>query len=107
MRTAAPAREAFAATTAFIVALAGAAIDLRLRTGDEGGQAIDAVGNRGLRLRRLRLILRLRTVLAMLIAIAAVLTVAAMFARLLVAHIGRLAVAPGVVAPIGLRRLLL
>ena len=86
MRPAAPARKAFAATAAFKVALA--AIDLRLRAGDEGGQAIDAVGDHWLRLRLRRLILRLRTMLALLIAIAAVLTVAAMFARLLIAHIG-------------------
>ncbi len=57
---------------------AGCAIHLRLRAGDEGGQAIDAagIGNHRLRLRLgLRLILRLRTMLAL----------AMMFARLLVA----------------------
>jgi len=99
MRPAAPARIALAATAAFIIALA--AIDLRLRAGDEGGQAVDAVGDRRLRLRRLRLILRLRTMFAML-------TVTAMLARLLVALIRPLvAVALVVVAHIGLRRLLL
>ena len=75
MRPAAAAREAFAAAIAFEAA--GAAIDLRLRAGDERRQAIDAasVGNHRLRLRLRRLILRLRTMLA----------VAIMFARLLVA----------------------
>ena len=44
---------------------AGRAIHLRLRAGDEGGQAIDAAGIGNHRLRPgLRLILRLRTVLA-------------------------------------------
>ena len=58
---------------------AGRAIHLRLRSGDEGGQAIDAagIGNHRLRL-GLRLILRLRTMLAL----------AMMFARLLVALVG-------------------
>ena len=58
---------------------AGRAIHLRLRAGDEGGQAIDAagIGNHRLRL-GLRLILRLRTMLAL----------AMMFARLLVALVG-------------------
>src|SRR5689334_1295545 len=97
MRPATTARETFAATAALFIP-AGAAIHLRLRAGDEGGQAIDAaiVGNHRLRL-GLRLILRLRTVLAF-----------AMFARLLVALIG-LAVAALfariVVADIGLRLL--
>ena len=74
MRPAAPARETFAAAALF--KSAGRAIHLRLRAGDEGGQAIDAagVGNHRLRL-GLRLILRLRTMLAF----------AMMFARLLVA----------------------
>ena len=76
MRPAAPARETFAAATAFEPA--GGAIHLRLRSGDEGGQAVDAasVGNHRLRL-GLRLILRLRAVLAM------------MFTWLLVALVGR------------------
>src|SRR5262249_13538798 len=101
MRPPAPARIALAATAAFIVALA--AIDLRLRTRDEGGQSVDTVCGRRLRLLRLRLVLRLRTVLALMIAIAA------MLARLLlVALIGLLvAVALVVVAHIGLLRLLL
>src|SRR6185295_8026937 len=81
MRPAAPARIALTATAAFKVALA--AVDLRLRTGDEGGQAIDAVGDHGLRLRLRRLILRLRTLVAML-------ALRPMFARLLVAMIGLL-----------------
>src|SRR5438445_11210173 len=65
MRPAAPARETFAATALFISA--GRAIHLRLRAGDEGGQAVDAagIGNHWLRL-GLRLILRLRTMLALL-----------------------------------------
>ena len=85
MRPAATARETFAATTAFKPA--GRAVHLRLRAGDEGGQAIDAagVGNHRLRL-GLRLILRLRTMLAL-----------AMFARLLVALVG-LAAARAVLA---------
>ncbi len=63
---------------------AWAATDLRLRSGDERRQAIDAaaVGNHRLRL-GLRLKLRLRTMLAML----------AMFARLLVARLVGLPVA--------------
>ena len=39
MRPAAPAREAFTAAIAFET---GRAVHLRLRSGDEGGQAIDA-----------------------------------------------------------------
>src|SRR5690348_10296620 len=94
MRTAAPAREAFATA---IIAFKAAAIDLRLRAGDERGQAIDAAIVRrrlGLRLRR---ILRLRTaVLAIttMFAVATVFTIAAVLARLLlVALIGLLVVA--------------
>ena len=62
VRPASPARETFAAGTAF---KSGRTVHLRLRAGDEGGQAIDAagIGNHRLRL-GLRLILRLRTVLA-------------------------------------------
>ncbi len=77
MRPAAPARETLTATALFISA--GRAIHLRLRAGDEGGQAIDTagIGNHRLRL-GLRLILRLRTMLAF----------AMMFARLLVALVG-------------------
>lgn len=96
MRTAASARIALAATpAAFIVALA--AIDLRLGAGDERGQAIDAVGDGGLWLRRQRLVLRLRPMLAMF-------TLAALFAGLLlVALIGLLlAVARIAVAHVGL-----
>jgi hypothetical protein len=60
-RTTAPARESFAFAA---VALEAAAIDLRLRSGDERGQAIDAAGIRN---RRLRLLLkwRLAALLAM------------------------------------------
>ena len=104
MRPAAPARETFAAATAFISS-AGRAVHLRLRSGDEGGQAIDAAGIGDHRLRlRLRLILRLRTMLAIAIAIAVPLAmfaglllfalvglaVAALFARVVVAHVGLL-----------------
>ena len=94
MRPAAPARETLAATAFFITA--GRAIHLRLRAGDEGGQAIDAagVGNHRLRL-GLRLILRLRTMLAF----------AMMLARLLVALVGlaiALMIALAVVPHIGL-----
>ena len=75
MRPAATARETFAATIAFETA--GCAVHLRLRSCDEGGQAIDAsVGDNRLRL-GLRLILRLRTVLTLPV-----------FARLLVALVG-------------------
>src|SRR4051794_38987136 len=101
MRAATPARKAFDATA---LKAALATNDLRLAAGDEGGQAIDAasVGNDGLRLRLLRLILRLRAMLALLVAIAAMLAVAAMFARLLITHIRLVAVALVVVAHIGL-----
>ena len=94
MRTAAPARIAFTASTTFIAALA--TIDLRLRAGDERGQAVYAVGDNGLRLRlrRLRLVLRLRAMFA----VAPVLPLAAMFARLLVALIGLLVAVALVVA---------
>src|SRR5438093_8609585 len=100
MRPAAPARETLAATTLFISA--GRAIHLRLRAGDEGGQAIDAAGVGDHRLRLgLRLILRLRTMLALL-------AFAMMLARLLIALV-RLAVAALftriVVADVGLRLL--
>src|SRR4051794_37905128 len=106
MRTAAPAGEAFAAAIALEAA---ATIDLRLRAGDERGQAIDAASVRrrlGLRL-RLRHILRLRTLATVLaittvIAISALFAIAAMLARLLLlALIGRL-----LIARIGLRLLL-
>ena len=76
VRPAAPARETVTAAIAFETA--GRAVHLRLRPGDEGGQAIDAagIGNHRLRLGLgLRLILRLRAMLAL----------AMMFARLLVA----------------------
>src|SRR6185312_13742814 len=79
MRTTAPAREAFAAAIALIAA--GGTVDLRLRSGDEGRQAIDAASVH--RRLRLRLILRLRTMLAL----------ATMLARLLVTLIGLLVVA--------------
>src|SRR5258708_26638047 len=62
MGPAAPPRKTLAAT----LETARAAIDLRLRSGDEGRQAIDADIIRDYRLRlRLRLKLRLRTMLAM------------------------------------------
>src|SRR5712671_1457269 len=76
VRPAAAARETVTAAIAFETA--GRAVHLRLRPGDEGGQAIDAagIGNHRLRLGLgLRLILRLRAMLAL----------AMMFARLLVA----------------------
>ena len=106
MRPAAPAREAVAvaATIAFIAA--SAAIDLRLRSGDERRQAIDAavVRDHGL---RLRLILRLRTVLA--VAITPVAELARLLLVALIALIGltlaRL-LALAVVAHVGLRLLL-
>src|SRR5579871_3637386 len=87
MRTAPAAREAIAATIiAFI-----AAIDLRLRAGDERGQAIDAaIVGRG----RLRLILRLLTMFAVVAMLARLLLVAliglALARRAIVAHIGLL-----------------
>jgi hypothetical protein len=88
MRPAPPPRIALAATAALEPALAAirADIHLRLRAGDEGGQAVDAagIGDDGLRLvGGLRLILRLCTMIAF-----------AVLARLLVvALIGLLAVA--------------
>src|SRR5712672_4227832 len=66
VRPAAPARETVTAAIAFETA--GRAVHLRLRPGDEGGQAIDAagIGNHRLRLGLgLRLILRLRAMLAL------------------------------------------
>src|SRR5262245_5697761 len=80
MRPAATPRITLAAAAAFE---AGAAIDLRLRSGDEGGQAVDiaSIGNHRLRLiRRLRLRLRLRLVLRLRTVIAL-----AMFTRLVIA----------------------
>ena len=67
MRPAPAARETFSAAIAFE---AGRSVHLRLRSGDEGRQPIDAagIGNHRLRLRlglRLRLILRLRTMLTL------------------------------------------
>jgi hypothetical protein len=81
VRPAAPARETFAAATTFEP---GRAVHLRLRAGNEGGQAIDAagIGNHRLRL-GLRLILRLRTMLAL----------AMMFARLVGLTLARLEIA--------------
>src|SRR5205814_1563881 len=77
VRPAPPARETLAAAIAFKSALA--AVDLRLRAGDERGQAVDpaTVRDHRLRLRLLRLVLRLWTMLAV-----------AVFPRLLVALIG-------------------
>src|SRR6185312_8009304 len=71
------------------------AIHLRLRAGDEGGQAIDAagIGNHRLRL-GLRLLLRLRTVLAFAMMLARLLValerwcVAARFTRIVLADVG-------------------
>jgi len=90
MRPAPPARKALAATTtAALEAALTANIHLRLRAGDEGGQAIDAagIGDDGLRLVRrhwLRLILRrLRTMVAF--AVLARLLVVALVRRLVVA----------------------
>jgi hypothetical protein len=75
---------------------AAIAVELRLRAGDEGRQAVDAaiIGDHGLRLRRLRLILRLWPVFALtsVLTFTAVLALAPMLARLLVALIGRLVV---------------
>ena len=69
MRTAPPSREAFAAAIGLVAARG--AVDLRLRSGNERRQAIDAaiVRDHGLRL-GLRLILRLRTMFARLLLIA-------------------------------------
>jgi len=95
MRRPAPApRKAIALGTGFISARA--AIDLRLRSGDERRQAIDPAGVCDHRLGlRLRLILRLRAVFA----------VALLFARRLLALIGLTValIARAVVAHIGLR----
>src|SRR5262249_3468520 len=93
MRPAPAAREAITATAIALIA----AVDLRLRAGDEGGQAIDTAIVGGRR-RRLRLVLRLRTMFA----------VVAMFARLLlVALIGlALACLLAIVAHVGLLLLL-
>jgi hypothetical protein len=90
VRPAPPAREALAAAAALETALA--AIDLRLRAGDERGQAVNAaiVGDHRLRL-RLWLILRLRTMLAGLLLLALIgLALALMIALTVVAHIGLL-----------------
>jgi hypothetical protein len=87
MRTATPPGKALA-TTALEPTLAAirADIHLRLRAGDEGGQAVDAagIGNDGLRLVSWRrLILRLRTMIAL--AVLAGLLVVALIRRLVVA----------------------
>src|SRR6202035_400799 len=98
VRPAAPAREALALAT---VEAARGATDLRLRSGDERRQPVDAgiIRNHRLRLRLglwLRLKLRLRTVLAMLFAglmlVARLvgLSVALVFARIVVARHERL-----------------
>lgn len=95
MRPATPARKTIAATATLKTSLA--AIDLRLRAGDERGQPVDAaiVGDHRLRL-RLRLILRLRTMLAIallarLLLVALVgLAIALMIALAVVPHIGLL-----------------
>ena len=64
MRPAPAARETFSAAIAFEAA--GGRIYLRLRSGDERRQAIDAAGIGNYRLRLgLRLILRLRTMLTL------------------------------------------
>src|SRR6185437_10543868 len=100
MRTSSAPREALATAIAFI---SPAAIDLRLRTGDEGGQAVDAAIVRRHRLRlRLRRILRLRAMLA-LAAVLARLLLFALKGLLVVA----LMVAPTIVAYVGLRLVLL
>ena len=95
MRPAPAPRKAVALAAGFIAARA--AVDLRLRSGDERRQAIDAAGVCDHRLGlRLRLILRLRAVFA----------VALLFARRLLALIGltvTLLIARAVVAHIGLR----
>ena len=94
MRPATPAREAITVAIAFETALA--AIDLRLRAGDERGQPVDAAVIRDHRLRlRLRLILRLRTMLAIpvlagLLLVALIGLAFALVARAVVAHIGLL-----------------
>ena len=95
MGPAPPTREPLATAVTFKSALA--AIDLRLRAGDERGQPVDAaiVGDHRLRL-RLRLILRLRTMLAIallarLLLVALVgLAIALMIALAVVPHIGLL-----------------
>ena len=87
---AAPRRETFSAI-AFEAALA--AIDLRLRSGDERGQTVNAgvVGDHRLRLGLRRLKLRLRTMLAMvLFALLVWLSFALMVARIVVARHERL-----------------
>ena len=85
MRTATPARKAFSATPAFVAPLA--AIDLRLRAGDERGQAVDAIGNGRLRLRRLVLLMR------PMVAMIAVFAFAALLTRLLLVAIALMALA--------------
>src|SRR5689334_21183226 len=96
MRTAPPARETLAAGMPLVAS--GAAVDLRLRAGDEGRQAIDC-GIIRLRL-LLRRILRLRT---MMLALASVFALAAVLAGLLLVT---LMIASAIVAHIGLRLVL-
>src|ERR1700688_610706 len=92
VRAAAPAREALALAA---VESAGAAADLRLRSGDERRQPVDAgiIRNHRLRLRLgLRLELRLRAVLARLVLVARLigLALALVIARIVVARHERL-----------------
>src|SRR6185437_3115528 len=70
--TASPRREAFAAIAFKTAIVDRAAIDLRLRSGDERRQPVDAaIRNHRLRLRlRLRLELRLRPVVAIVVVLA-------------------------------------
>ena len=63
MRPPPPSRETFA--TAIALEAAGGTVDLRLRSSDEGRQAVDAAGIGDHRL-RLRLILRLRTMFTLI-----------------------------------------
>src|SRR5207237_201273 len=74
--------------TAAVALETGRAVHLRLRSGDEGGQAIDAagVGNHRLRL-GLRLILRLRTMFALFTMLLARLLVAVALERLPIAWV--------------------
>src|SRR5690348_15576001 len=100
MRTAPAARETFTFAAA-IVALVGA-IDLGLRSRDEGRQAVDAaIVHRRLCLRLRRILLRLLTMFAIAAVLALVLLIA-LIGLLVIA----LMIAPAIVAHIGLRLVL-
>ena len=103
VRPAPPPREALA--TAITLETAGAAIDLRLRPGDERWQAVDADTIRDHRLRLgLRLKLRLRTMLALAGMFARLMRIARLVGLALALVVARIVVARIVIAGIVVAR---